>query len=189
MPAVTGRTYGGVVGDDEARKGLRGLALCAMAEPEHVPAIAIRGSRLRGGRRVEDMSAPECELGELVFQRDVPIGVVLENQGGREVVIEDGGGGIYMSAPAADYACGFHSFFEKAWPSDVGKFSAVYAWDDFVRDVGDGGEKAKGIEFVGSGGHVYEVDVAEAEGTVMDCLDAVLGEGMGELGAGGRTRF
>ncbi len=189
MPAVTGRTYGGVVGDYEARKGLCGLALCAVAEPEHVPTIAIRGPRLRGGGRVEDVSAPEGELGELVFQRDVPIGVVLENQGGREVIIEDRGRSIDMSAPAADYACGFHSFFEKAWPSDVGKFSAVYAWDYFVGDVGDGGEKAKGIEFVGSGGHVYKVDVAEAEGTVMDCLYAVLGEGVGELGAGGRTRF
>lgn len=79
MPAVTGRTYGDVVDDDEARKWFRGPALRAMAEPKHVPAVAIRGQRLRGDERVEDVSAPEGELGKLSFQRDVPIGVVFKN--------------------------------------------------------------------------------------------------------------
>lgn len=129
MPAVTGRTYGGVVGDDEARKGFCGLVLRAVAEPKHIPTIAIRGQRLRGGGRVEDMSGPEGELSKLVFQRDVPIGVVFENQGGREIVVEDRGSSIYMSAPAAGYACGSLSFFIKAWPSDVGNSFAVYTWD------------------------------------------------------------
>lgn len=71
----------------------------------------------------------------------------------------------------------------------MGNFFAVYAWDYGVRDVGDGGEKAKGVEFVGSAGHVDKVDMAEAEGIVMDCLYAVLGEDMGELGARGRIRI
>ncbi len=105
------------------------------------------------------------------------------------MIVEDRGSSIHMSTPAAGYACGSHSFFVKAWPSDVGKFFAVYTWDYGVCDVGEGGEKAKGIEFVGSLGHVYNVDVAEAEGTVMDCLYAVFGEDMGELGARGRTRI
>lgn len=80
MPAtVIGRTYCGVVGDDEARKGLRGLVLRAVADPKHVPTVAIWGQRLRGGGCVEYMSAPEGELGKLSFQRDVPIGVVFKN--------------------------------------------------------------------------------------------------------------
>ncbi len=79
MPAVTGRTYGAVVGNDEARNGFCGPALRAMTDPKHVPTVAIRGLRLRGGGRVEDVSAPEGKLGQLVFQRDVPIGVVFKD--------------------------------------------------------------------------------------------------------------
>ena len=135
------------------------------------------------------MSAPDGELGKLGFQRDVPIGVVFKNQGGREVVVEDGASKIHMSAPAAGYTCGSPSFFVKAWPSDMGNFFAVYACDYVVRDVGDGGEKAQGIEFVGSAGHVDKGDAAEAEGFVMDCLYALLGEDMGELRARGRHRI
>ena len=94
-----------------------------------------------------------------------------------------------MSAPAARYACGFVSFFIKAWPSDVGHFPTVHARDYIVRDVGDGGEKAKGVEFVGSVGHVYEVDLTETKGFVIDCLSAVRGEDMSELGVRGMARI
>ena len=43
MPAVFGRTYGGVVGDDEARERFCGPVLRAVADPKHVPTVAIRG--------------------------------------------------------------------------------------------------------------------------------------------------
>lgn len=79
MPSVTGRTHGGVVRDDETWKGWYGLVLRAVADPKHIPTVTIRGQRLRGGGRVEDMSAPEGELSKLGFQRDVPIGVVFKN--------------------------------------------------------------------------------------------------------------
>ena len=94
-----------------------------------------------------------------------------------------------MCAPAAGYAGGLVAFFVKAWPGDVGEFFAVYAWDYLVGDSGDGGYKAKGVQFVGSAEHVDEVDLAEAEGTIIDCVYAVLGERMGELGACRRTRI
>lgn len=82
MPAVIGCTYGGVVFDNESCKGLFGTALGAMADPKHIPIIAIRRMRLRGGRSVENMSSPKGEAGKLGFYIDVPIGVVFNNQAG-----------------------------------------------------------------------------------------------------------
>ena len=79
MPAVIGISYGGVVSDDKACQGFCGPTLRAVPNPEHVPTVAIRGQRLRGGGRTENMSASEGELGELGFQRDVPISVIFKN--------------------------------------------------------------------------------------------------------------
>lgn len=60
-----------------------------MAKPDHIPTVAIRGQRLGGRGCIEDVSAPEGELGELGLQGDVPVGVVFNDQGGREIVLED----------------------------------------------------------------------------------------------------
>ena len=189
VPAMIRRPDGGIIGDDEARKRLlRRLVLRAVSEPEHVPPVAVRGPRLRRGR-VEEMAAPQGELRQLGLQPDVPVGVVFDDQGGREVVVEDCAGGVHVCAPAAGYAGGLVAFFVKARPGDVGEVFAVDAWDYLVGDSGDGGHEADGIQFVGPIEHVDEVDVAEAEGTVIDCVYAVLGERMGELGACRRTRF
>ena len=76
-----------------------------------------------------------------------------------------------MGTPAAGSTR--HVFFVEAWPCDVGNLPAVDPRDYGVRDVGDGGEKAKGIEFVGSAGQVDHIDIAKAKGAVTDCLGAV----------------
>ena len=189
MPAMIRRPDGSIIGDNKARKRLlRRLVLRAVSEPEHVPPVAVRGSRLRRGR-VEEMAAPQGELRQLGLQPDVPVGVVFDDQGGREVVVEDCAGGVHVCAPAAGYAGGFVAFFVKTRPGDMGEFFAVYAWNYLVGDSGDGGHKAKGVQFVGSGEHVDKVDLAEAEGTIIDCVSAVLGERMGEHGACRRTRI
>ena len=60
-----------------------------MTQLEHIPAVAIRGQRLGERERIEDVSAPESELGKLGLQIDVPVSVVFDDQGGRKVVVED----------------------------------------------------------------------------------------------------
>ena len=142
-----------------------------MAKPKHVPAVTIRGPRPGGGGRIEDVSATESELSKLALQIDVPVGVVFDDQRGWEVVLEDRGCGIHVGAPAA--GTGFLAFFIETWPSDVWDFFAVDAWDDGKGDVGEGGQKAEHIEFVGACGHIDNVDVSKAKRAVMDCLDAL----------------
>ena len=82
MPAMIRRPDGSIIGDDKARKRLlRRLVLRAVSEPEHVPPVAVRGSRLRRGC-VEEMAAPQGELRQLGFQPNVPVGIVFDDQGG-----------------------------------------------------------------------------------------------------------
>ena len=76
-----------------------------------------------------------------------------------------------MSTPATGPTCLI--FLIKAWPSDVGDAIAIDPWDYGVRDIGEGGEETEGIEFVGSAGHVDEIDIAKAKGVVTDCLNAI----------------
>ena len=67
-PAAAGGGCGRVVGDEESGEGRGRRVLCAVAQPEHVPTVTVRGQRLEGSGRIEDMSASEGELGELRLQ-------------------------------------------------------------------------------------------------------------------------
>ena len=66
---MTGRGCGHVVGDDKAGEWFGGSVLCTVAQPVHIPTIAVRGERLRGcgSGRIEDVPTSECELGKLGF--------------------------------------------------------------------------------------------------------------------------
>lgn len=73
--------------------GGRGFGNGAVAEPEEVPVVAVRGL---GGLRIvwlgriggEEAAAPS-EVDELVFEPDVPVGIVFDDEGRGEAIFDD----------------------------------------------------------------------------------------------------
>src|SRR4051812_33229632 len=56
-----------------------------VAEPENVPAIAVRREERVKGGRVEEVARTVGELDKLILQRNVPVGVTFHDQGRRDI--------------------------------------------------------------------------------------------------------
>ena len=70
--------------------------IVAEPEPEDVPAVSVRRMGLECGGLVKQISRAFGEVEELGFYADIPICVVFENEGGREVFFHDTAGGTHQ---------------------------------------------------------------------------------------------
>ena len=107
------RRGGGAVVPHQHAAGVAVLGLGGtVAQPDEVPAVTVGRERLGGFGGVEEGLGAESDALELSTEIDVPVGVVLHDQGGGEAFVDDLVGEVHVAAPAADDAVFALAFFK-----------------------------------------------------------------------------
>lgn len=164
--AVVRRRDGGVIVDYKSLTVVVLAANAAMAEPEQIPAIAVRGMWLLGrGLGGQSAAASGKEL-QLRFEGDVPVCVVLEEQGCGNTASDNGLGEVQMSSPGADTPIARSLIIGEAVQTGetfIGDCGAIHSRDDGEGEISERGGEEKGVELVGALWEVEDVDFLELE--------------------------
>lgn len=178
VDAVFGRGGGGVVLHQHAA-GVAILGLGgAVAQPDEIPAVTVGGERLRGFGGVEEGLGAESDTLELSAEIDVPVGVVLHDEGAGEAFVDDLMGEVHVTAPAADDAVFALTFFKhllgfgqhsasQEMEAGEGYPGESLGWNigaadprhDLEIEASHRGGQSHGIELISPSGHVENVDL------------------------------
>ena len=181
----------GVVVLDDVVRDAGGVAVeaTAVADPEDVPAVAVGGRR--GGVEVgglfagsEERAGGGGKLVHLLYDAKIPVGVVFEDEGGGDAVLNDLADDVHVRTPAADYAGEDFGDLEGGWDGFVIDLGGGYAVDPFELDVGDIGGERKTVASIRAIGEADGVDFLETEGSIRDGFIAQRRFHVGDQGTG-----